>query len=241
MPPFAPGHVWLCGAGPGDVGLLTLHGAHAIGQADVIVHDALIGADILALARSGCTLELMGKRGGQSDSQAGISARLIDLARSGKRVLRLKGGDPFMFGRGAEEIQALQAAGIAWRVIPGISAGIGGLEAAGVPVTHRDINQAVVFATGHDPDTDWAAISQAAPVIVIYMGLKRIGSIAAALMQAGRPGDTPVTLVSDASLPAQTLLATTLERVEQDLAASAITAPAIICIGMPVRLGPPHD
>ena len=236
LPEFPAGHVWLCGVGPGDAGLLTLHALNALKQADVVVHDALIGADILALARDGAEMVFAGKRGGQSATQAGISQQLVTLAQSGKRVLRLKGGDPFMFGRGGEEAQLLAAHGIAFRVIPGISAGIGGLAAAGIPVTHRDVNTAVTFVTGHDESVDWNAISKACEVIVIYMGLKRIGMIAKALLAAGRGADMPVAIVTDASLPTQRVLQTTLGMVEQDLAKHPMTPPAIICIGRNVSL-----
>ena len=236
LPDFPAGHVWLCGAGPGDAGLLTLHAVNALKQADVIVHDALIEADILALGNPAAERTYVGKRGGQSSTQEEISQTLVALAKAGKRVLRLKGGDPFMFGRGAEEAQVLAAANVPFRVIPGISAGIGGLAYAGIPVTHRDVNQAVTFVTGHDDNTDWRSISNASPVIVIYMGLKRIGKIAKALIAAGRDADTPVAIVTDASLPTQKVLETTLKTVEQDLAANPVPPPAIICIGSVVPL-----
>ena len=236
LPEFPAGHVWLCGAGPGDAGLLTLHALNAIKQADVIVHDALISADILGLADAGAERIYAGKRGGQSDSQGGISQQLVDLAKAGKRVLRLKGGDPFMFGRGAEEAQILAAHGIKFRVISGITAGIGGLAAAGIAVTHRDVNTAVTFVTGHDETTDWSAISKASPVIVIYMGLKNAGRIAQAIMAAGRKTNEPVAVVTDASLPGQKVLETTLGALQADLAKTPMTPPAIICIGGTVAL-----
>lgn len=236
FPEFPAGHVWLCGAGPGDAGLLTLHAASALQQADVVVHDALISPEILAMARDTATLVYAGKRGGQSASQGGISQQLVDLAKAGKRVLRLKGGDPFMFGRGAEEAQALAAHGIPFRIISGISAGIGGLAAAGIAVTHRDLNTAVTFVTGHDDSTDWGAISKASEVIVIYMGLKRIRAIAAALIGSGREISTPLAIVSNASLPSQQVLETTLGNLAADLDQTPMAAPAIICIGATVPL-----
>lgn len=150
-PVIEPGWVWLCGAGPGDPGLMTLHAINALRQADVIVYDALVASEILEWARTGAEKIYAGKRGGKpSAKQADISLRLIELAREGKRVLRLKGGDPFVFGRGGEEAQTLIQHGIPVRIVPGISAGIGGLAYAGIPVTHRDVNQAVTFVTGHD-------------------------------------------------------------------------------------------
>src|SRR6478736_1711467 len=162
LPALEPGSVWLVGAGPGEPGLLTLLAVKGLAEADVVVHDALVNVDCLKLARPDALLEYAGKRGGKpSAKQRDISLRLIELAREGRRVLRLKGGDPFVFGRGGEEALALVAAGIAFRIVPGISAGIGGLAYAGIPVTHREVNSAVAFITGHDasglvPDSvDW--------------------------------------------------------------------------------------
>src|SRR2546423_3871793 len=153
LPDFAPGSVWLVGAGPGDPGLLSALALHALNGADTLVYDALVDPRILELARPGARLEAAGKRGGRpSPSQPDISARLIRLARDGKRVLRLKGGDPCVFGRRGEEALALAAAGVPFRIVPGITAGIGGLAYAGIPVTHRDTNSAVTFLTGHSSD-----------------------------------------------------------------------------------------
>ncbi len=242
-PELQPGWVWLCGAGPGDPGLLTLHALNALGQADTIVHDALVNPDILNWARPGAELIAAGKRGGRpSARQADISLKLVELARAGRRVLRLKGGDPFVFGRGGEEGQVLRAHAIPFRVIPGISAGIGGLAYAGIPVTHRAHNQAVTFVTGHDSTgappggLDWAAIARGSGVIVIYMGMKHIASIAGALIAAGRSPDAPVAVVTEATLPGQRVLETTLARAGKDVAASGLRAPAIICIGGVVAL-----
>ncbi|MDE0589719.1 uroporphyrinogen-III C-methyltransferase [Halocynthiibacter sp. C4] len=242
-PTLEPGWVWLCGAGPGDPGLLTLHGLNAIRQADVIVYDALVQSAILDWARDDAELIYAGKRGGKpSAKQKDISLRLVDLAEAGKRVLRLKGGDPFVFGRGGEEAQTLVQHGIPIRIIPGISAGIGGLAYAGVPVTHRDVNQSVTFVTGHDqsgntPNTlDWDAISRGSQVLVIYMGMKHIGRITQALLDAGRPPEEPVAVVAEATTPAQAVLETTLANVEADIAASSLEPPAIICVGRSVLM-----
>ena len=151
LPEFQSGHVWLVGAGPGDPGLLTLHAANAIRQADVIVYDALVNDDILSLASEAVELHYAGKRGGKpSPKQRDISLKLVELARAGKRVCRLKGGDPFVFGRGGEEALTLVEHNIAFRIVPGITAGIGGLAYAGIPATHRDVNHSVTFLTGHD-------------------------------------------------------------------------------------------
>ena len=241
-PQFEPGWVWLCGAGPGDPGLVSLHALNALRQADVVVHDALVAPQILGWARTGAALVDAGKRGGRpSPKQHEISQRLVALARAGKRVLRLKGGDPFVFGRGGEEALALIRHRVPVRVIPGITAGIGGLAMAGIPVTHRDVNQAVTFVTGHDPsgDTpplDWAALARAAPVIVIYMGMRTIARIAEALIGAGRAPDEPVAVVRNASLPDQQVLETTLECAAADIAAAGLGAPAVIVIGRAVLL-----
>ena len=236
-PDFLPGWVWLCGAGPGDPGLLTLHGLNALQQADVVVYDALVEENLLAWAPRAEAI-YAGKRGGKpSPKQRDISLRLVDLARAGKRVLRLKGGDPFVFGRGGEEAQTLVQHQIPIRIIPGISAGIGGLAYAGIPVTHRDVNQSVTFVTGHDqtgqtPSTlDWAAISRASEVVVIYMGHKHAPQISAAMLAAGRSPSEPVAVVTSATTPRQEVLETTLANLPADLAASGLQPPAIICIG----------
>lgn len=243
LPVMEPGWVWLVGAGPGDAGLLTLHALNALRQADVIVYDALVDEAILKLARAGAAIEYAGKRGGKpSPKQRNISLRLIELARLGKRVVRLKGGDPFLFGRGGEEALALVEAGIPFRVVPGITSGIGGLAYAGIPVTHRDVNHAVTFVTGHmaggdAPDTiNWRAIAQGSPVIVIYMGLKHLPRIAAGLIAAGRSGEEPVAIVSQATTARQQVLETTLARAAADAEASGIPAPALIVVGETVRL-----
>src|SRR5215470_6639453 len=167
LPELTRGSVWLVGAGPGDPGLLSLLALHALRQADAVVYDALVDRRILALARADAELDYAGKRGGRpSPQQPDITLRLIKLARKGKRVLRLKGGDPLVFGRGGEEALALAAAGIPFRIVPGITAGIGGLAYAGIPTTHRDTNSAVAFLTGHNSEggppggIDWAAVAR---------------------------------------------------------------------------------
>lgn len=237
MKPFGQGEVWLVGAGPGDAGLLTLHAVEALKAAEVVVHDALVSDEILAYAGT-AELVFLGKRGGQpSPKQPEINARLITEARAGKRVVRLKGGDPFMFGRGAEEVLALVAAGVKFRVIPGITAGIGGLAYAGIPVTSRDVNSSVIFLTGHDqtglsPEgIDWAAVSKAAGMIVLYMAMRHMGEIAEALIAGGLAADTPVAVVMCATTPEMQVLETTLAQAVADIEASGIGAPAIVSIG----------
>ncbi len=243
LPLFEPGSVWLTGAGPGDPGLLTLHALNGLAQADVVVYDALVDPRVLALTRKGALLESAGKRGGRpSPKQRDISRRLIELSRRDLRVLRLKGGDPFVFGRGGEEALALAGAGIPFRVIPGITAGIGGLAYAGIPVSSRDTNHAITFVTGHMaggdlPDgLDWGAIARGSPVIVLYMGLKHFGQIAEAFLAAGRAPDEAVAVVSHATLATQSVLETTLTSGAADIAAAAPDTPAIIVIGEVVRL-----
>ena len=243
LPAFEPGWVWLAGSGPGDPGLLTLHALNGLRQADVVVHDALVGEGVLGLVRADATIEFAGKRGGKpSPKQADISLRLIQLAKEGRRVLRLKGGDPFVFGRGGEEALSLVAAGVPFRIIPGISSGPGGLAYAGIPVTHRDTNSAVTFVTGHSvtgevPDNlDWAALARGSPVLVAYMALKHLPEIAERLLSAGRRPEEPVALVSKASLPDQVVLETTLGGCAADAAAVGFEPPALIVFGEVVRL-----
>jgi uroporphyrin-III C-methyltransferase len=243
-PMFEPGTVWLVGAGPGDPGLLTLHAAHALAEADVILHDALVSAEILALA-SRARLEPVGKRaGGRRTPQLRINERLIRLAQEGHRVVRLKGGDPLVFGRGGEEALALAAAGIRFRIIPGISAGTGGPAAAGIPVTHRGLAHSVAFVTGHDasgelPDLDWLALARGADVLVLYMALRRIGAIAANLRAAGRPAAEPVAFITEATTPRERVAVTTLAEAERAAAAIPPDAPTLIVIGPVVALRRP--
>jgi uroporphyrin-III C-methyltransferase len=243
LPCFEPGSVWLVGAGPGDPGLLTLLGAHALREADVVVYDALVDPRILTLARPGATLEFAGKRGGKpSPRQPDISARLVRHARQGRRVLRLKGGDPFVFGRGGEEALALVAGGVPFRVVPGVTAGIGGLAYAGIPATHRDVNAAVTLITGHStegdvPDgLDWDALARGAPVLVLYMALKHLGDIARRLMAGGRGADEPVAVIAHATTPRQQVVETTLGDCVAAVARAGIEPPAVIVVGGAVRL-----
>ena len=242
-PVFEPGWVWMTGGGPGDPGLITLHALNALQQADVIVYDALVDAALLRWARPEAEIEYAGKRGGKpSPSQRDISLRLIELARQGLRVLRLKGGDPFVFGRGGEEAQTLVQAGIRLRVIPGISAGIGGLAYAGIPVTHRDVNQSVTFLSGHDrtgltPSAiDWNGLGSSAQVIVMYMAIKHMPDICDRLIAAGRAADEPVAIVQNATRDDMRVLETTLGTAARDIVDSGIGAPSIVCIGRVVLM-----
>ncbi|MDO8289639.1 MAG: uroporphyrinogen-III C-methyltransferase [Parvibaculum sp.] len=243
LPAFEPGWVWLVGAGPGDPGLLTLHAFHALREADVVVYDALVDETVLQFANPRAKLEYSGKRGGKpSPKQRDISSKLVELARKGLRVLRLKGGDPFVFGRGGEEALALVDAGIPFRIVPGITAGIGGLGYAGIPVTHRDVNHAVTFITGHmaggavPENLDWPSIAKGSPVLVLYMALSHLSAISHLLISNGRHASEPVALVRNASLKDQQVLETTLGSAAADVAAAGFKSPAIIVIGEVVRL-----
>lgn len=243
MPTFEPGSVWLVGAGPGDPGLLTARAIHALATADVLVYDALVAPDILKLVRTDAELEFAGKRGGKpSAKQRDITERLIELARQGKRVLRLKGGDPFVFGRGGEEALALVAAGIPFHVVPGITSGLGGLAAAGIPATTRDTNQAIILMTGHyamqGPEAiDWAAFARTGVPLVLYMAMNNLPAITAELLRAGMAPTTPVAFVNKATTPEQKVLVSTLATAIADVEAAGIEAPAITVIGsiVPVR------
>jgi uroporphyrin-III C-methyltransferase len=243
LPRLEPGWVWLAGAGPGDPGLLTLLAARGLAEADAVVYDALVDERVLALARPGATLEYAGKRGGKpSPKQRDISARLVELARAGRRVLRLKGGDPFVFGRGAEEALALVAAGVPFRIVPGITAGVGGLAYAGIPTTYRETNSVVSFITGHNSDgvvpdgLDWPAIARGSPVLVLYMALKHLDAIAGRLIAGGRAPDEPVAVIQAASTPRQRVLETTLGRVAEDARAAGIEPPTLVVVGPVVPL-----
>ena len=240
LAPFEKGSVWLVGAGPGDPGLITALGLKALAEADFILYDALVDERLLALARKGAGLIFAGKRAGvTSCKQSDISNLLVDLARKDNRVLRLKGGDPFTFGRGGEEAGALAQARVPFRIVPGITAGIGGLAYAGIPVTHRDTNHAVTFITGHGADgklprLDWRALAQSSETLVFYMARKFAGEIAEALLAAGRKPDEPAAIVANATRGDQKVIVTSLG----DLGRQAEKAPAlsIIVIGENVRL-----
>ena len=239
IPVFAPGHVWLAGAGPGDPGLLTLDALAGLAQADVVVHDALVDRRVLALAGAQARLEFAGKRGGKpSPLQADISERLVALARAGNRVLRLKGGDPFVFGRGGEEAMTLARAGIPFRIIPGVTAGLAALAAAGIPATLRGVNRAVIFAAGHgaDEDFDWAPLAQTGQPIVLYMVMHNLERITAAMIEAGIASITPAAVIVSASMPKQRVVVSTLDKLASDAHAQKLEPPAIVVIGEIVKL-----
>lgn len=239
-PSFHPGTVWLAGAGPGDPGLLTIAALHAIEQADVIVHDALVSPEILRLAPTSSQLVPVGKRaGGTHTPQITINDLLITFAQRALRVLRLKGGDPFVFGRGGEECLALAASGIGFRVIPGISAGIGGAGAAHLPVTHRGVARSVVFATGEagagGQDVDFTALARSVDTIVLYMARQALPRIVEQLLAGGRSPAEPVAFLLDATTPRQHLIYTTLAEAVTK-AASLPRAATLIVIGTVVDI-----
>jgi len=243
LPDLEPGWVWLVGAGPGDPALLTLGGWQALRQADAIVHDTLLDPALLDLASPEAARIALGKRGGRpSPRQPEISERLIALAREGRRVVRLKGGDPFVFGRGPEEAAALVAAGIPFRVVPGVPAAVGGLAYAGIPLTEGRTASAVTFVTGHDTggglpaDLDWDALARGAPCLVAYMALRTLKPLAEHLIAGGRDPATPVAVIARATTARQQVVETTLARAQADVAATGLSPPALVAIGETVRL-----
>ena len=234
------GKVFLVGAGPGDPELLTIKAAKAIACADVILVDDLVNPGILDHARFDARIVHVGKRGGcQSTSQEFIERLMIAEARAGYCVVRLKGGDPFIFGRGGEEREHLQAAGIAVDVINGISSGLAAPASIGVPLTHREWSQGAIFVTGHgktaDATPDWEALAKLNMTLVIYMGVARCGEIQKALLAGGKPASTPVAVIQSATSTTQTQLVTTLGELPQALIASGLGSPSIIVIGDVVR------
>ncbi|MBF0160611.1 MAG: uroporphyrinogen-III C-methyltransferase [Magnetococcales bacterium] len=245
-----PGSVVLVGAGPGDPELLTLAAFKALQQADVVVHDALVSPEILDLIPAQCERIFAGKRGGTpSIDQSDISDTLLRLATSGKRVVRLKGGDPFVFGRGGEEALYLARHGIPFRVVPGLTAGIAGPAYAGIPVTHRDINANVAFVTGHESaenapfnDTSpsarihWESLARTFPVLVLYMAMENLPLVTRRLMDGGRAADTPVAIIRWATTVRQQTLVTTLGRAVADVEQCGMQPPTVIVVGEVVQL-----
>ncbi|MDO8391278.1 MAG: uroporphyrinogen-III C-methyltransferase [Actinomycetota bacterium] len=223
--------VALVGAGPGDPDLLTVRAARLLAEAEVVVHDALVGDGVLALAAPAAELIDVGKRPGNGVAQDLINLLLVRLAREGKRVVRLKGGDPFVFGRGGEEAVALAEAGIVCEIVPGITSAIAAPGAAGVPVTYRGLSASFTVVTGHrrhgEPPVNWTALAQLGGTIVVLMGVAQRGGIAAALMAGGLPADTPVAAVGSATTQSQQVVRCRLA----DLASTSVHAPATIVIG----------
>jgi len=235
-----PGKVYLVGAGPGDPELLTLKAVKAIALADVLLVDDLVNPDILQHARAGARIVHVGKRGGcQSTPQAFIERLMIAEALAGRQVVRLKGGDPFIFGRGGEEREHLLAAGIDVDVVNGISSGLAAPASIGVPLTHRDWSQGAVFVTGHgktaDANPDWQTLAKLNMTLVVYMGVARSAEIQVDLLAGGKSADTPVAVIHAATSSSQAQLLTTLGQMSEAITAAKLGSPSVIVIGDVVR------
>ncbi|HEY5071325.1 MAG TPA: uroporphyrinogen-III C-methyltransferase [Caulobacteraceae bacterium] len=247
--PRPGGAVWLVGAGPGDPELMTLKALRVLKGADVVVHDGLVPDAILDLAPSRAKrISAAKRRARHTLAQDDISALLVGLARQGLRVVRLKGGDPFMFGRGGEELETCRAAGVRCEVVPGVTAALAAAAGAGAPLTMRGAAQAVTFVTGHaasgeTPDLDWASLAKANQTVVVYMGLATAPAVAKRLMAAGRDAATPAVIVENASLPDERRLTTCLG--EMAAMAADLAGPAVLMIGEAMALAVPsvleHD
>jgi uroporphyrin-III C-methyltransferase len=235
------GKVYLVGAGPGDPELLTLKAVRAIAVADVLLLDDLVNREILQFAAPGVRVIEVGKRGGcRSTPQAFIEKLMTRLARAGRTVARVKGGDPFVFGRGGEEMRSLLQAGIEVEVVSGLTAGIGAPAALGIPVTHRGLCDGVTFVTGHTGDgrsPDWAALARGRTTLVVYMGVAQAASIAAALVAAGLSPATPAAAIQNATLPTQRSVVTSLADLAGAMTTAGIGSPAVLVIGEVARLG----
>ena len=232
--PLVSGEVALVGSGPGAADLLTCAAARLLADCDVIVHDALVSREVLDLGSPGAERVFAGKRGGRASvDQADICGTLIRLANEGKRVIRLKGGDPFVFGRGGEEVRALVAAGITFRVIPGITAGIAAPAMAGIPVTDRSVNSSIAFLTGHEVSEgsriDWPALVAAFPVMVFYMAARVLPDLAVRLIDAGMDSNMPIAVIRNASLADESVHVGTLAQAKDREITAA--SPSIVVIG----------
>lgn len=236
----APGAIWLVGAGPGDPELLTLKALKVLQRAEVVVHDGLVSDEILALAPGSARRISVAKRKSRhSYSQDEINRMLVAFALEGLTVVRLKGGDPFIFGRGGEELEAAREAGVECHVVPGVTAALAAAADAGAPLTHRGAAQAVTFVTGHaarggEPDLDWASLARANHTVVIYMGLSMAAPIAGRLMAAGRAGGTPALIVENASRSDERRIVTTLSGLADE--AAMLSGPALLIVGEAMAL-----
>jgi uroporphyrin-III C-methyltransferase len=237
------GAVWLVGAGPGDPELLTLKALKALQTAEVVVHDGLVSDEILDLAPvSARRISVAKRKSRHSYAQEEINRMLVAFAQEGLEVVRLKGGDPFIFGRGGEELEACREAGVECHVVPGVTAALAAGAGAGAPLTHRGSAQAVTFVTGHaasggEPDLDWESLARPNQTVVIYMGVSTAAGIAARLIAAGRPGSTPALVVENASRADENRIVTTLAALPA--AAEAVTGPALLIVGEAMALAQP--
>lgn len=234
------GRVWLVGAGPGDPDLLTVKAVRVLASADVVVHDGLVSSRVLDLAPASARRISVAKRKSRhSFNQEDINRLIVALAMEGLVVVRLKGGDPFIFGRGGEEVEACRAAGIVCHVIPGVTSALAAAASVGAPLTHRGAAQAVTFVTGHatddgEPELDWPTLAAGNQTVVVYMGLARAAAIAGRLIGAGRAPSTPAAIVENASLPEERRIVTRLDCIEQ--AAAGLSGPALLMIGEAMSL-----
>jgi uroporphyrin-III C-methyltransferase len=233
------GKVYLIGAGPGDPELITLKAARVLGYADVVLIDDLVHREVLLHARPDARVIGVGKRGGcKSTPQEFIERMMVRLAQSGAIVARLKGGDPFVFGRGGEEIEALEAAGIPYEAINGVTAGIAVPAMLGIPVTHRDVARSVTLLTGHasnDTGPDWAALRASGTTLVIYMGMKRVAGLVEDMLASGFPSSTPACAIQNGTLATQGQVVTTLGELPAAIARAGLGSPAILVVGEVVR------
>ncbi len=235
----SPGTVWLVGAGPGDPELLTLKAVRVLGAADVVLVDDLVDPRILTHVRPGARIVEVGKRGGcRSTPQAFIEKLMVRIAQRGATVVRLKGGDPFVFGRGGEEVETLAKAGIRCEVVNGITSGIAVPAVLGIPVTHRDTARGVSFITGHTRDgssPDWAGLRAGGTTLVIYMGIRKAKALVDAMIAAGFPADTPACAIQNGTLETQASVVSTLGALPAGIAAAGLGSPALLVVGEVVR------
>ena len=233
------GKVWLIGAGPGDVELLTLKAVRALGEADVVLIDALVNREVLQFVKAQARVIEVGKRGGcRSTPQEFIERKMLQLARKGLTVARVKGGDPYVFGRGGEEVETLAHAGVVVEVVNGITAGLGVPAALGIPVTHRDFCRGVTFVTGNTragSQPNWQALANSGTTLVIYMGLANLGGIVTGLRYAGMPAAMPAAVVQNGTLPTQRSVVSQLDHVVAAVALEGLASPALVIVGEVVR------
>ena len=243
VPAMAPGKVWLVGAGPGDPALITVRGLTVLREADVVLYDALSHPALLSECSPAAELRDVGKRGGQNNpSQDWITDQLVALAREGKKVVRLKGGDPMLFARGAEEAEALRDAGVLFEIVPGLSSAVAAAAYAGIPLTHRDLSSSVTFITGTDKtgatwtEEAWRHLATATDTLCVLMGMRRIAEITAALVAGGRAASTPAAVIQWGARPEQRVVVSTLAKIAEDATRAGLSNPAVIIVGEVVQL-----